>query len=157
MNTQDGLARIVLGVGAVVWNARGEVLLIRRSKPPLSQEWSLPGGKVEFGETLRGAVEREVREETGLTIEILALIDVAELICDELAGAANTHYVLVDFSARAAGGVLAAASDALDARWFSPAELDGLSLWSETRRMIELSAKTASTTSRSDTGMRQDV
>jgi 8-oxo-dGTP diphosphatase len=129
---------IVLGVGAVVWNDRGEVLLIRRVNPPRQNEWSLPGGKVEFGETLRDALAREVREETGLEIAILGLIDVAELVQDAAAG---KHYVLVDFCARALSGDAVAASDASEARWFSLAEIDALPLWSETRRIIAESMK----------------
>jgi 8-oxo-dGTP diphosphatase len=131
---------IVLGVGAVVWNERHEVLLIRRSKPPRQNKWSLPGGKVEFGETLRAAVTREVREETGLAIEIVGLIDVAELVLDRAAGAEDKHYVLVDFCARVRPGDVVAGSDAAEARWFSVAEIDTLSLWNETRRIIALSS-----------------
>jgi 8-oxo-dGTP diphosphatase len=130
--------RIVLGVGAVIWNARDEVLLIRRMNPPRQTEWSLPGGRVEFGETLRAALVREVREETGLDVEILALIDVAELMADAPAGADGEHYVLVDFCARVLAGDAAAASDAAEARWFSVAEMEALPLWSETRRIIAL-------------------
>jgi len=132
--------RIILGVGAVVWNDRGEVLLVRRANPPRLNEWSLPGGRVEFGETLRAALVREVREETGLEVEILGLIDVAELIQDA-AGAEGDHYVLVDFCARALSGDLAAGSDATDASWFPLAKIDALSLWSETWRIIAESAK----------------
>jgi len=132
---------IILGVGAVVWNERNEVLLVHRSNPPRQNEWSLPGGKVEFGETLRAAVVREVREETGLAIEIVGLVDVAELVLDGAAGAAGEHYVLVDFCARALPGDVIAGSDAADARWFSKAEIDALTLWSETRRIIAESAK----------------
>jgi 8-oxo-dGTP diphosphatase len=130
-----------VGVGAVVWNDHREVLLVRRANPPRQNEWSLPGGKVEFGETLRGALTREVREETGLEIEILDLIDVAELVPDAAAGAPDKHYVLVDFYARALRGTAAAASDAAEARWFSMAEIDALPLWSKTLRIIAESAK----------------
>jgi len=131
--------RIILGVGAVVWNNHGELLLVRRANPPRQNEWSLPGGKVEFGEALRDALVREVREETGLEIEILGLIDVAELVQDAAAGAEDKHYVLVDFCARASTGDPVAGSDAAEARWFSIAEIDALSLWSETRRIIDKS------------------
>jgi 8-oxo-dGTP diphosphatase len=127
---------IILGVGAVVWNDRREVLLIRRRNPPRQGEWSLPGGKVEFGETLRDALVREVREETGLEIEIVGLVDVAELILDTDAGAEAKHYILVDYCARALAGEAVAASDASEARWFSLAEIDTLSLSTETRRII---------------------
>lgn len=133
--------RVILGVGAVVWNDRAEVLLVRRLNPPRQNEWSLPGGKVEFAEALRAAAIREVREETGLDIEILGLVDVAELVQDEAAGAADAHYVLVDFCARAIAGKVAAASDASEARWFSLAETDALPLWNETRRIIAESVK----------------
>ncbi|MGH6876426.1 MAG: NUDIX hydrolase [Rhizomicrobium sp.] len=140
-NSRDP-GQIILGVGAVVWNDKGQLLLIRRANPPRQYEWSLPGGKVEFGETLRTALKREVLEETGLAVEIFGLIDVGELIRDESAGAADAHYVLVDFSARLLSGEAVAGSDATEARWFSIDELADLALWSETRRVIALSAKT---------------
>lgn len=140
MNDKWTTEKIVLGVGAVVWNDRGEVLLIRRMNPPRRDEWSLPGGKVEFGETLHDALAREVREETGLEIDIVVLIDVAELIEDAGAGTEGKHYVLVDYCARALPGELVAATDASDARWFSLAEIDALPLWGETRRIIHESA-----------------
>jgi 8-oxo-dGTP diphosphatase len=127
---------IVLGVGAVIWNERNEVLLVRRANPPRRNEWSLPGGKVEYGETLRAALIREVQEETGLAIEIVGLIDVAELVLDAAAGAAGKHYVLVDFCARALPGHAAAASDAAEVRWFTLAEIEPMPLCSETRRII---------------------
>jgi 8-oxo-dGTP diphosphatase len=133
--------RIVLGVATVIWNGRGDVLLIRRAKEPRKGQWSLPGGKLEFGETLIEGVRREVREETGLEVEILGLIDVAETIRDVEAGAANDHFVLIDYSARVISGTAEAASDAAEARWFTLDELDALPLWSEMRRIIALSAE----------------
>ena len=133
--------RIVLGVAAVIWNDQGCVLLIRRAKEPRKGQWSLPGGRLEFGETLIEGVRREVREETGLEVEILGLIDVAETIRDAEAGAANDHFVLIDYSARVISGTAVAASDAAEARWFALAELDALPLWSEMRRIIALSAE----------------
>jgi 8-oxo-dGTP diphosphatase len=132
---------IVVGVGAVIWNGRGEVLLIRRANPPLQHEWSLPGGKVEFGEPLRVALLREVREETGLEVEIVALVDVAELISGEADADIQMHYVLVDFSARAVGVEPVPDTDAIEARWFAMDEIATLPLWSETRRVICLSAR----------------
>ena len=136
MRPEGPTENIILGVGAVVWNDRGEVLLIRRLNPPRRNEWSLPGGKVEFGETLRGALAREVQEETGLEIEIVGLIDVAELVQDSDGGTEGKHYVLVDYCARALPGDAVAASDASEARWYSLTEIDRLSLWTETRRII---------------------
>ena len=141
MTPKNEPGRIVVGVGAVIWNGRGEVLLIRRANPPRQHEWSLPGGKVEFGEPLRAALHREVREETGLEIEILGLVDVAELITAGAEAGTRLHYVLVDFSARVLAGEPAAASDALEARWFATHEVAALPLWDETRRIIALSTK----------------
>ncbi|HEY2446746.1 MAG TPA: NUDIX hydrolase [Rhizomicrobium sp.] len=136
--------QIVVGVGAVIRNDRGAVLLVRRSNAPRAGEWSLPGGKVEYGETLRAALVREIREETGLEIEALDLIDVAEIGCDSEAGTQDKQYVLVDFRARVVGGVLVAGSDAADARWFAEDEIDRLEIWSETRRVIESASASTS-------------
>lgn len=141
MNHGQNPGQIVLGVGAVVWNDEANILLIRRSKPPRLGEWSLPGGKVEFGETLSAALLREVREETGLNVQIIDLLDTAEIIFDAEAGAADAHFVLVDFTVRAVSGKLAAGSDAADARWFSLDAIADLHLWNETRRVIEKSAE----------------
>ena len=124
-----------VAVGAIIWNARGEVLLIKRARPPRQGEWSIPGGKVEAGEKLQDALKREVREETGLEIEIVGFADVAEL--DE----AGQHFVLVDFTARWISGEPRAASDAKQALWVPPEQLDRYELWSETRRIIAQSAK----------------
>jgi 8-oxo-dGTP diphosphatase len=99
------------------------------------------GGKLEFGETLTEGLLREVREETGLEVEILGLVDVAETIRDAAVGAADDHFVLIDYGARVISGTAVAASDAADARWFSLDEIDALPLWSEMRRIIALSAE----------------
>ncbi len=141
MTASPPASRIIVGVGAVIWNAREEVLLIRRGHPPRQGAWSLPGGKVEFGEPLTQAIRREVREETGLEIEILGLIDVAELLpggAEDFQG----HYVLVDFAARALTAAAVAGSDAMDVRWASLAGLAEFQLWAETQRIILLGAET---------------
>lgn len=135
MSRTDG---IIVGVGGVIWDNLGRLLLIRRTKPPRQGEWSLPGGKVEHGETLEAALYREIREETGLTIAILGLAGIAELV-DQTAG--GRHYVLIDYSARAVAGIAHAASDASHATWFTHAEIVGLPMWTETRRIIDESAR----------------
>jgi 8-oxo-dGTP diphosphatase len=131
----------IIGVGAVIWNVKGEVVLIKRGKPPRLDEWSIPGGHLEWGETLKGAALREAREETGLTIELAGLIDVVDSLSHDEAGAVTRHYVLIDFAARAVAGKLCAGTDASEARWVPFAELGKFALWSETRRIIEASAR----------------
>jgi 8-oxo-dGTP diphosphatase len=132
--------RPLVGVGAVIWNDAGEFVLIRRGKPPRQGEWSIPGGRLEWGENLRDALTREVREETGLEIEILGLIDVVDSMMRDEAGAVARHYVLVDFCVRAVGGTLVAGSDAAEARWVSYEAIGDYGLWRETRRIIEAGA-----------------
>jgi len=131
----------IVGVGAVVWDGPDRVLLVRRGQPPKQGEWSLPGGRVEPGETLREALAREVREDTGLEIAIGSLIDVIDLVERADAGALVTHFVLIDFTAEVAGGTLRAASDAAACGWFTPAEALQHVSWDETRRILRLSAE----------------
>lgn len=130
-----------IGVGAVIWRGPDALLLVRRGKAPRLGEWSLPGGGVEPGETLREALSREVAEETGLSIEIGDLIDMVDLIHRDEAGAVSFHYVLADFSARWRSGEAVAASDVTDCKWVAAADALKMVDWDETRRIIRLSAK----------------
>jgi ADP-ribose pyrophosphatase YjhB (NUDIX family) len=117
----------LVGVGAVIVK-ESRVLLIQRGTPPLLGEWSLPGGVLECGETLREAVAREVREETGLAVEPGEMLGVYERVIRDDEGRVRYHYVLIDFLCRAAGGDLKAGSDAADVRWFTLDELPALNL-----------------------------
>ena len=117
----------LVGVGAViVQNHR--VLLIRRGQAPLLGEWSLPGGVLECGETLREAVVREAGEETGLAVETGEMLGVYERVIRGDEGPVRYHYVLIDFLCRPIGGDLKAGSDAADVRWFTREELPALNL-----------------------------
>jgi ADP-ribose pyrophosphatase YjhB (NUDIX family) len=116
------------------------VLLVERSKPPLCGLWSLPGGHVEPGETAGAAAEREIREETGLDVEILGLADVHDVILRDAHGAISAHYVLSVFYGRWLSGEPLAASDSRDARFVPLAELDGYALTDGARRLIDRAA-----------------
>ena len=127
--------RPVPGVGAVVVE-NGRILLVQRGSAPRAGHWSLPGGAQELGETFAEACLREVREETGLDVEVLGVVDVVDSITRDDAGRVRFHYLLVDMLAIPSGGALRAGSDVVDARWFTPEEAYALSLWSETARII---------------------
>jgi len=101
-------------VGAVVFNAEGEILLIKRGKAPHYGRWMVPGGTLEWGETLEQAAVREVLEETGIGIEIEAFVEIIEAITP---GDSGFHFVIMDYAGQAVSGTLAAGSDALDAAW----------------------------------------
>lgn len=106
----------VAGVGGVV--IRGdEVLLVRRAFPPRQGEWSLPGGRLELGESLEDAVRREVREETGIEVAVGPLVEVFDRVHRDDAGRVRYHFVIVDYLCRPIGGTLCAGDDAADARW----------------------------------------
>jgi 8-oxo-dGTP diphosphatase len=114
----------------------GEVLLIRRGKPPKQGEWSLPGGRIEPGERAVDAGLRELMEETGVKAEIVGLIDVVDGLFPE----AGRHYVLIDYAARWISGEPVAGDDALEARFVPLDQADAMLGWSETRRVIRLAA-----------------
>jgi 8-oxo-dGTP diphosphatase len=138
-NTSENRRYPKVGVGAVVFKG-DKLLLIKRGQPPKPGEWSLPGGKQELGETLKEAAAREVKEETGLTVNIGALIDAVDFI-DRQDGAVAFHYSLIDYIAEFVAGEISPASDAIDAHFFSLEEALSLPLWTETKRIIQMAVE----------------
>jgi 8-oxo-dGTP diphosphatase len=128
--------RPILGVGAIVIEA-GRVLLVERGREPLKGYWSLPGGVLELGEKLVDAVRRETLEETGLEIEPLSVLEIFERIMPDASGAAEYHYVLIDYLCRATGGVLVAGDDVSETRWVERASLAQYRLTEGTLPVIE--------------------
>ena len=129
--------RPIVGVGAVIVTAPGEVVLVRRAAEPLAGAWSLPGGAVETGETLAAALRREVREETGLEVEVGPLVEVLDRIFRDDSGRVRHHYVLIDYLCRVRGGTLQAGSDAAAVAAIAAADLDTCDLAPETRAVID--------------------
>jgi len=124
--TREYPERPVVGVGGVVYVTRAEavalgvaaapergVVLVKRGHQPLAGEWSLPGGTLEIGETLEAAVARELHEETGLRVEVGAVVDVFDRIMLDEQRRVQYHFVLVDYLCRIGGGRLAPGSDAV--------------------------------------------
>ena len=110
------------GIGAVVFHNQ-KVLLVKRGKPPCQDEWAIPGGKIKLGETLQQAAEREVLEETGITIKAGDPVFTFDLIEKDNNGAILFHYIIVDVAAEYLSGEPNANSDASAARWFKATEL----------------------------------
>lgn len=106
----------VLGVGAVIFNNE-KVLLVKRGKEPGYGKWSIPGGAVELGETLKEGVLREVKEETGLEVEIGGTVEILDWVSRDENGRIKYHYVLVDFWCKSHSAEVNPSSDVLDARW----------------------------------------
>lgn len=114
----------------------GRVLMVERGREPLKGWWSLPGGVVETGELLEAALRREVREETGLEVEILHLVEIFERIMPDAAGQPEYHFVLADYICRPAGGELCAADDASAVAWVTEAELAAMKVTEGTPGVI---------------------
>jgi ADP-ribose pyrophosphatase YjhB (NUDIX family) len=124
-----------MGVSAVAIEA-DRVLLVRRGREPLKGHWSLPGGLVELGEKLLDAVVREVKEETGLAVEPIELIEVLDRIHQE-GERVRYHYVIADYLCRVTGGALKAASDADEVRWVERTQWKAMGLDPIAMRVIE--------------------
>jgi 8-oxo-dGTP diphosphatase len=115
-------SRPVLGIGALIF--RGDhILLVERGKEPLKGLWSLPGGALETGESLRDGIRREVLEETGLTVETVEVATIFERIMRDEQGQTEYHYVLIDYICEAASGEARAATDVSAVAWVSETEL----------------------------------
>lgn len=133
-------AKPVLGVGAVIFNEQGEVLLVKRKHEPLALQWSLPGGGLDSGETLESGTAREVREETGLEVEVGPLVEVFDRILLDEDANVRYHFVLVDYLCRPIGGVLSAESDVSACAWVPISRLTDYSIAEKPRDVIARAA-----------------
>jgi mutator protein MutT len=116
-----------VAVGAIVID-KGAILLVKRDREPAKGQWSLPGGRVELGETLREALVREVREETGIDVDVDGLIGTAERVVRDDDGKIDYHYVILDYVCTARSTELTAGDDASEVRWVPVGEMADLHL-----------------------------
>ena len=144
--------RPVLGVGAVVLDADGRVLLVKRGHEPLKGEWSLPGGGVELGETLEAAVAREVLEETGLSVDVGSVVEVLDRVEHGPDGRVEYHFVIIDYVCHAQETRAICGSDADDVRWVRTDDLAAYRVTDKAisviNKAVSLAASTGSTPER---------
>lgn len=125
-----------VGVGAVLVRD-GCALLVKRASPPSQGMWAIPGGRVELGETLQHAAERELREETGIIARAGDPIYTFDVIQRDAAGQVRFHYVIVDMWMEYVAGEVRAGDDAAEARWITCQDLGTLPIHPATRALLE--------------------
>ncbi len=125
-----------VAVGAVVFKDN-KVLLVKRAKPPAKGVWAIPGGSVELGETLQHAAEREILEETGITILAKKPVYTFDLIEKDTSGRVCFHYVIIDFTADYLSGNPVPGDDAVEVRWVSSGELKTLNINQRTLQVLK--------------------
>jgi len=108
--------RPIVGVGVLI-KEDGRYLLVKRAAEPDAGLWSIPGGLIEVGEKAADAAAREALEETGLSVEIMNMLDVVDKIVRDDDGNVRYHFIIIDFHARPLSGEMRPMDDALDAAW----------------------------------------
>jgi 8-oxo-dGTP diphosphatase len=136
MSKREYPDRPVVGIGAVVIRD-GKVLLIRRGVAPGRGLWAVPGGSLELGETLQQGAEREILEETGITIRAREPIYAFDFFERDPDGRIRFHFVIVDLAADYIRGDVKGADDALEAHWLAPGDLDHLPVSKNTLKLLQ--------------------
>lgn len=125
-----------MAVGAFVFH-KNRILLVKRGDPPAIRKWAIPGGSVELGETLQEAAEREILEETGITIHARTPAFTFDVIDRDEMGRIRFHYVIVDLMADYISGELRAGDDALDVCWASSSDIESLDVSEKTVQALK--------------------
>ena len=126
----------MVGVGAVVVRG-GRALIVKRAHEPRKGEWSLPGGRLELGESLQDAARREIKEETNLDVTVGPIIETFDRVHRDDAGRIRYHFVIVDFVCWSDEGEPVAGSDAEEVAWVTAAEIDGYEVNAHAKAVIE--------------------
>ena len=108
--------RPIVGAGACILR-RGRLLLVRRGAEPGRGKWSIPGGLVELGEKVEDAMVREAKEEVGLDVKAIRLVDVFDSLTLDKSGHVQYHFVVVNFLVRVVGGRLHTGDDVMESKW----------------------------------------
>ena len=127
----------LVGVGVAIYNDVGQVLLVKRGRPPGKGTWGLPGGLIDLGETLEAAALREVAEEVGLNVVIGGLVTTFETILRDDEGKLEYHYVVLEYWARYLGGTAVAEDDAEAVMWVDSSEFNTYGLSARQRVVLE--------------------
>ncbi|MBU6997638.1 MAG: NUDIX hydrolase [Theionarchaea archaeon] len=142
-------------VGVILFD-QGRVLIIKRAFEPSANRWSIPGGAVEVGESVRDAAKREVGEELGLNIELRDVVAVLDNVVYE-GERIKYHYVLIDFWAEVKGGTLQPSKECLDVRWVQQSELHRYDLTPGAKKAIQKAFDLQRANSPSKTGFKQET
>lgn len=129
-----------VGIGVLAFRG-GELLLVRRGRPPRCGEWSLPGGAQRLGETAEACARRELREETGIEVGPLELLAVVDAITPGEAGRPRFHYTIIDYVAAWRAGEARAGGDAAAIAWCDSADPAAYGLRPELLRVIALARR----------------
>lgn len=117
----------IVCVGSTIFRNK-KILLVKRANKPHAEHWTLPGGKVEVGESVQQALHREIKEECGIEINIKKLVDVIDYIEKDGVDRIKFHYTIIDFESTYVSGEIMAASDVKEAGWFALEQIPGLEI-----------------------------
>lgn len=136
MSRREYPQKPIVGVGAIVVK-EGKVLLVKRAAAPSRGLWAIPGGSLELGETIQSGAEREILEETGIRIRAGVPVYTFDFLEYDANNRLQYHFVIVDVEAEYVSGEIQAADDALDARWVSPEDLEGMPVSANTMKILK--------------------